>query len=89
VAVVAALVTNVVYGDLWFEVALVTSGAALVALGLLTMTRSLGARAGIRRWAGVLESTLFAFLLAIGVDENAGYVMVVALLMLVLAGMRG
>jgi signal transduction histidine kinase len=89
VAVVAALVTNVVYGDLWFEVALVTSGAALVALGLLTMTRSLAARAGIRRWAGVLESTLFAFLLAIGVDENAGYVMVVALLMLVLAGMRG
>jgi signal transduction histidine kinase len=53
------------------------------------MTRSLAARAGIRRWAGVLESTLFAFLLAIGVDENAGYVMVVALLMLVLAGMRG
>jgi signal transduction histidine kinase len=89
VAVVAALVTNVVYGDLWFEVALVTSGASLVALGLLTMTRSLAARAGIRRWAGVLESTLFAFLLAIGVDENTGYVMVVALLMLVLAGMRG
>jgi signal transduction histidine kinase len=89
VAVVATMATDVVYGDAWFEVALVTSGVALVILGLLTMTGPVAARADIRRWAGVAESSLFAFLLAIGVDESTGYVMVVALLMLVLAGMRG
>lgn len=88
-AVIVARLTDVVYGAVWFEVALLSSGAALIALGLLTMSRPLVARAEVRRWAGVVETSLFALLLVIGVEEDAGYVMVVVLLMLVLAGMRG
>lgn len=86
----ASLATDVMSGDGWFEAVVLATGVGLILVGLVTLlTVRVGRKPRRHEVLNTTETTLFAALLLVGVDEEAAYVAVMALLMLVLAGLRG
>lgn len=91
-SLLVSLAADVIGGYAWFEVAAGSGGVILVALGLSTLLGSATGQSSptrLMRVVGHAETVVFAGLLAVGADEDAGYVLVLAMLMLMLAALRG
>ncbi len=91
-SLLVSLAAGVIGGYGWFEAATGTGGVVLVALGLSTLLGSTTDRPTpnrLLRVVGHAETGVFAGLVAVGADEDVGYVLVLAMLMLMLAALRG
>lgn len=91
-SLLVSLAAGVIGGYGWFEAAAGTGGMVLVALGLATLLGSAvdpPIPSHLVRMVGHAETGVFAGLVAVGADEDVGYVLVLAMLMLMLAALRG
>lgn len=90
-AVLVSLLTDLVHGEPWFEAVLAVGGTTLVALGLLTLLarHHIGddtvAAAALR----TADLPVLGTLVAVGHDEGVAYTVVILLMLLTLAALRG
>lgn len=89
VALLAAGATRVLSGAPWFDVAILASGGLLCVLGTLGLLVSPAVRTRLDAASRHIEPVIFGGLLIAGVDEDTGYVLALAMVMLILAGLRG
>lgn len=90
-SLLVALLTDQLGGYTWFVTVVAVGGTILILLGLTTLvTATDGSRhpvvSAVLGWG---DLAVFALLVAAGADENAGYVIVLLVLMLMLAALRG
>ena len=91
VSLILALVGEVVYGYPWFEISIAVGGVALMLFGVATLTLptldpSRSPVAAVLRWS---DPVIFGLLVALGPDEDAGYTVVLLLLLLTFLGLQG
>lgn len=86
-----SLATHVIGGYLWFQAVATGGGILLLGLGMATLlARSVDpATSRLVPVVGWAETMTFGIVIAAGPDEDVGYVMVLAMLMLILAALRG
>ncbi len=86
-----SVATHVIGGYVWFTSMAIAGGTLLVALGVATLLAPTvdPTRTRLVNVVGWAETLTFGALIAAGPDEDAGYILVLAMLMLILAALRG
>lgn len=89
-ALVLSRLAGVISGTPVFDAGLLVAGLVLAILGVVTLAATDSHRPVGRWWPalGGIETAMFGIVLAIGADEDVGYVLAIGLLMLVLAALR-
>ncbi len=90
-SLVLALLGEVVYGYAWFEISIAVGGSALMLAGVATLALptldpSRSRLAAVLRWS---DPVILGLLVALGPDEDAGYTLVLLLLLLTFLGLQG
>lgn len=86
-----SLATHVIGGYLWFQAIAAGGGILLLGLGMATLLAPTidPDTSRLVPAVGLAETVTFGILIAAGPDEDVGYVVVLAMLMLILAALRG
>lgn len=80
---------QVLSGESWFDAAIIASGTLLAVLGAVALLVPAPVRSRLGTASRHIEPAVFGGLLVAGPDEDTGYVLALAMIMLILAALRG